>query len=89
MWQDRQDFFAGGNLSIYYSTRQLKSDDVRGLDFFVVLNTERKKRKSWVVWDEDGKYPNFILEILSDSTTKNDRNLKKQLDQDGIDSGYV
>lgn len=76
-------------MSIYYSTRQLKSDDVRGLDFFVVLNTERKKRKSWVVWDEDGKYPNFILEILSDSTTKNDRNLKKQLDQDGIDSGYV
>lgn len=82
LWQDRQDFFAGGNLSIYYSTRQLKSEDVRGPDFFVVLNTERKERKSWVVWDEDGKYPNFILEILSDSTAKNDRGLKKQLYQD-------
>lgn len=82
LWQERQDFFAGGNMSVYYSIRQLKSEDVRGPDFFVVLNTERKERKSWVVWDEDGKYPNFILEILSDSTAKNDRGLKKQLYQD-------
>lgn len=82
LWQDRQDFFAAGNMSIYYSNRQLKSEDVRGPDFFVVLKTERKERKSWVVWGEDGKYPNFILEILSDSTAKNDRGLKKQLYQD-------
>lgn len=81
LWQ-RQDFFAGANMSVYYSIRQLKQEDVRGPDFFVVLNTERKERKSWVVWDEDGKYPNFILEILSDSTAKNDRGLKKQLYQD-------
>ena len=82
LWQNRQDFFAGANMSIYYSTRQLKSEDVRGPDFFVVLNTERQERKSWVVWAEDGKYPNFILEILSDTTAKNDRGLKKQLYQD-------
>jgi Uma2 family endonuclease len=69
LWSDRQDFFAGGNLSIYYSTRQRKSEDVKGPDFFVVLNTERKERKSWVVWEEDGKYPNFILEVLSDRTS--------------------
>ncbi|PSB33175.1 Uma2 family endonuclease [Chlorogloea sp. CCALA 695] len=82
LWQARQDFFAGANLSIYYSTRQRKSEDVRGPDLFVVLDTERKERKSWVVWAEDGKYPNFILEILSDSTAKTDRGLKKQLYQD-------
>lgn len=81
LWQ-RQDFFAGANMSVYYSIRQLKQEDVREPDFFVVLNTQRKERKSWVVWDEDGKYPNFILEILSDSTAKNDRGLKKQLYQD-------
>ena len=33
LWQNRQDFFAGANMSIYYSTRQLKSEDVRGPDF--------------------------------------------------------
>ena len=82
LWQARQDFFAGANLSIYYSTCQPKSEDVRDPDLFVVLDTERKERKSWVVWAEDGKYPNFIWEILSDSTAKCDRGLKKQLYQD-------
>lgn len=81
LWQ-RQDFFAGGNMSIYYSTRQRKSEDVRGPDFFVVLNTECRERKSWVVWEEGGKYPNFILEILSDTTASTDRGLKQQLYQD-------
>ena len=82
LWSDRHDFFAGGNLSIYYSIRQRKSEDVRGPDFFVVLDTERRDRKSWVVWAEDGKYPNFILEVLSDRTAQVDRGLKKQLCQD-------
>ncbi|WP_017652377.1 Uma2 family endonuclease [Fortiea contorta] len=81
LWRDRNDFYAAGNLTIYYSPRQLKSEKFRGPDFFVVLGTERKTRKSWVVWDEDGKYPNVILEILSDSTAKTDRGLKKEIYQ--------
>ena len=80
--QRRNNFFAAGNLSIYYSTRQRKSEDFRGPDFFVVLDTEYKERKSWVVWNEDGKYPNLILEILSDTTAQIDRGLKKQIYQD-------
>jgi Uma2 family endonuclease len=82
LWRDRNDYFAAGNLSIYYSPRQRKSEDFRGPDFFVVLDTERKPRKSWVVWEEDGKYPNLIVELLSDSTQKVDRGLKKQIYQD-------
>lgn len=89
-WRDRPDaleqrwnnFFAAGNLSIYYSNRQRKSEDFRGPDFFVVLDTEYKERKSWMVWEEDGKYPNLILEILSDTTAQIDRGLKKQIYQD-------
>jgi len=81
-WHDRNDFFAAGNLSIYYNLQQLKTKDFRGPDFFVVLDTERRERKSWVVWEEGGKYPNFILEILSESTASVDRGLKKQLYQD-------
>ncbi len=81
-WKNRQDFFAAANMSVYYSTRQRKSEEMRGPDFFVVLNTERLERKSWVVWEEEGKYPNFIIEVLSDSTAKTDRGLKKQLYQD-------
>ncbi|MGF2034976.1 MAG: Uma2 family endonuclease [Nostoc sp. CmiVER01] len=82
LWQNRNDFYASGNLTIYYSPRQRKSENFRGPDFFVVLGTERKPRKSWVVWEEDGKYPNLIIEIISDSTGDTDKGLKKQIYQD-------
>jgi Uma2 family endonuclease len=82
LWRDRNDFYAAGNLTIYYSQKKRKTEDFRGPDFFVVLDTERKTRKSWVVWAEDGKYPNVIVEILSDSTANTDRELKKKLYQD-------
>ena len=82
LWQDRQDFYASGNLTIYYSPRQRKSEDFRGPDFFVVLGTERRPRKSWVVWEEEGRYPHVIVELLSDSTAETDRGLKKQIYQD-------
>ncbi|ODG99561.1 hypothetical protein A4S05_04160 [Nostoc sp. KVJ20] len=81
-WRERQDFYASGNLTIYYSPNQKKSEHFRGPDFFVVLGTEKKDRKSWVVWQEDGKYPNMIVEILSSSTTAVDKGLKKQVYQD-------
>lgn len=83
LWQDRNDYFAAANLSIYYSPNQKKSEDFRGPDFFVVLGTERRlDRKSWVVWGEGGKYPDVIVEILSPSTAKIDRGQKKQIYQD-------
>ncbi|MBW4464934.1 MAG: Uma2 family endonuclease [Pegethrix bostrychoides GSE-TBD4-15B] len=81
-WRERTDYFAAGNLTVYYSPNQRKSEDFRGPDLFVVLNTEWKPRKSWVVWEEDGKYPNVIVEVLSDTTAKTDRGLKKQIYQD-------
>jgi Uma2 family endonuclease len=82
LWRDKNDFYAAGNLTIYYSQNKRKTEDFRGPDFFVVLDTERKTRKSWVVWEEDGKYPHVILEILSESTANTDRELKKKLYQD-------
>ncbi len=81
-WRDRSDFFAVGNLTIYYSPRQRKSEDFRGPDFFVVLDVEKKPRKSWVVWEEGGKYPNVIVEILSPTTAETDKGLKKEIYQD-------
>lgn len=82
LWRDRNDFYVAGNLTIYYSPRQRKSEHFRGPDFFVVLDTERKTRKSWVVWDEDGKYPHVIIEILSPKTADTDKGFKKKLYQD-------
>lgn len=82
LWRNRNDFYASGNITIYYSPRQRKSEDFRGPDFFVVLGTQRKPRKSWVVWQEDGNYPNVIVELLSNSTAATDKGLKKQIYQD-------
>ncbi|MBE9055998.1 Uma2 family endonuclease [Sphaerospermopsis sp. LEGE 08334] len=81
LWRDREDFFIGANLSIYYSRQQLKNREFRGPDFFLVKDTEKRPRNSWVIWEEDGKYPNLIIELLSDSTAKVDRGLKKELYQ--------
>jgi hypothetical protein len=47
-----------------------------------VKQTEQRPRRSWVVWEEDGKYPDLIIELLSDSTASVDRTLKKELYQD-------
>ncbi|GJD22660.1 hypothetical protein RIVM261_076160 [Rivularia sp. IAM M-261] len=82
LWRDRTDFYAAGNLTIYYSSEKVKNKDFRGPDFFVVLDTKPKTRKSWTVWEENGKYPNLILEILSPSTADTDRNFKKTLYQE-------
>lgn len=81
-WQSRQDFFAAGNLSIYYTPPGQNAPRVRGPDFFVAMNTECKPRKSWVVWQEGGKYPDAIVEVLSPSTAKTDRTKKKKIYQD-------
>ncbi|MDJ1179859.1 Uma2 family endonuclease [Roseofilum sp. BLCC_M91] len=80
-WRDRQDFYVAGNLSVYYSRQQIESGDWRSPDFFVALKTERKPRKSWVVWQEDGNYPHVIVEIFSQNTPPADRQVKKELYQ--------
>ncbi len=80
-WSERNDYYATGNLTIYYNAEQLKKRDFCGPDFFVVLNTEKRPRKSWVVWGENGQYPHVIVEMLSDSTAKIDRTKKKDLYQ--------
>ena len=81
LWQDRNDYFASGNLTIYYSGEETKSEKYSGPDFFVVLDAIQRLRKSWVVWLEEYKYPNLIVELLSPSTAKIDREDKKELYQ--------
>ncbi|MGF1601912.1 MAG: Uma2 family endonuclease [Thermosynechococcaceae cyanobacterium] len=82
LWRDRDDFFIGANLTIYFSRQQLRNRDFRGPDFFLVQPATRQSRPSWVVWEEEGRYPNLIIELLSDSTASIDRTLKKNLYQD-------
>jgi Uma2 family endonuclease len=81
LWRDQTDFFIGANLTIYFSRQQLRNRDFRGPDFFLVKRTEPRSRNAWVVWEEDGRYPDLIIELLSTSTADIDRTLKKDLYQ--------
>ncbi|MGF1601876.1 MAG: Uma2 family endonuclease [Thermosynechococcaceae cyanobacterium] len=81
-WQDRSDFYISGNLTVYYNEQQLKKRDFVGPDIFVVLGAEKRKRRSWAIWEEGGKYPNIVIELLSSSTAAVDKGKKKDLYQD-------
>ena len=79
-YDDRQDFFAGGNMFIYFSEEQARKRDFRGPDFFYVKDVKRfPLRRWWAVWEEGGRYPNLIIELLSPSTAPLDRTIKKDI----------
>jgi Uma2 family endonuclease len=78
-WHDRDDFYVGGNMFVYYSELQQKQNDFRGPDVFVVLGTQRRERKSWVVWAENGRTPDLVIELLSPSTEEVDQGEKMRI----------
>jgi Uma2 family endonuclease len=94
-WRGRTDFYTGGDMFIYYSLeqavavkREADTDVVpppdkrayRGPDFFVVKDVDGTRyRDTWVVWEESGRYPDLIIELLSPSTSGMDKTIKKRL----------
>ena len=72
-WRARDDFFVGGNMCVYFSAHQAETNDFRAPDVFVVMGAPRRKRRSWVVWEEDGRRPDVVIELLSPSTELADR----------------
>jgi Uma2 family endonuclease len=81
----RSDFFVCGNMFVYYSIEQAR--DVakgrpyfRGPDVFWVGGAKPGGlRKCWVAWEEGGRLPDVIVELLSPSTAEIDRTVKKDL----------
>ncbi len=78
-WRDRDDVYVSGNMAIYFSELQTLKNDFRGPDVFVVLDTMRRDRKSWVVWQENGRTPDVVIELLSESTESVDRGEKMRV----------
>lgn len=83
--QGRSDFYAGGNSFVYYSVEQARDVATgrpyfRGPDVFWVDGVARTPiRKAWVSWEEGGRLPDVIFELLSPSTAKIDRVDKRDL----------
>jgi Uma2 family endonuclease len=80
-WRNRNDVYCSGNTSVYYDPEQLTTRNFNGPDVYVVLGVEPRPRNSWMVWREGGRFPNVVIELLSDSTAKVDRTTKKELYQ--------
>jgi Uma2 family endonuclease len=79
-WADRNDFYTSGNMFVYYSSTQARNRDFRGPDFFAVLEVDgRKERLGWVVWEEEGHYPDAIVELMSPSTAEVDTGTIKDI----------
>ena len=80
-WAGRPDVFVGGNMFVYFSPDQVLTEDFRGPDVFVVQGVPHRDRKSWVVWEEGGRGPDVVIELLSESTAQFDKTEKKRIYQ--------
>ncbi len=70
------DVYVSGNLFLYYvegNPRKVISPDV-----FVVFGVEKKQRRTYRTWEEE-RTPDFVLEVASPKTFKNDIGGKKEL----------
>ena len=78
-WAERENYFVGGNMFVYFSLAQVRNRDFRGPDFFFVWEVRlNPPRRYWAVWEEGGKYPDVIIELSSPSTAAVDHGVKKR-----------
>jgi Uma2 family endonuclease len=72
LWFDQlSDVYVSGNLFIRYE--EDGAEKRISPDIFVVFGTSKEDRVSYTVWEEDGKVPDFVLEITSKGTVTKDR----------------
>jgi Uma2 family endonuclease len=76
-WKDSRRYYTGGNMFLHFDISNKRQ--FRGPDFFLVMDADNRERKSWVVWQEGMRFPDVIIELLSDSTRKTDKGEKKEL----------
>ncbi len=74
-FRHRDDVYVAANLLIYYQegTRASVAPDV-----FVVIGAPNRDRMSYRLWDEP-KGPDFVLEVTSRSTRREDQGPKREL----------
>ncbi len=75
-FQARQDAYVAGSMALYY--RQGDPAAVVVPDVFVVLGALHKEaRKSYLLWEEGGVAPSFVVEVASQSTSRRDATSKR------------
>ena len=76
-FQDRQDVYVSGNLWLCY--KQNVPSAAVCPDVFVIFGVENRKRQSYKVWEENGKTPDFVLEVTSKKTHSQDEEEKPDI----------
>ena len=75
-YRDRADVYVSGDLLMYYVEGNPKVSVAP--DVFVVFGVEDRRRMHYLVWEE-GKAPDFVLEVASKSTWRADLGPKRDL----------
>ena len=75
-YQDRDDVYVSGDLLVYYEEGNPRVSVAP--DVFVVFGVEDRMRMHYLVWEE-GKAPDFVLEVASKSTWREDLGPKREV----------
>ena len=70
-WRGRPDVFVGGDQFVYWSREKPATSP----DVYVAFGVAARPRSSYVVWEE-GKPPDFVLELVSPSSRERDEKEK-------------
>lgn len=75
-YREREDVCISGNMFMYYH----EGDSTKSVapDVFVAFGVAKKQRRTYLTWEE-GRTPDFVLEVASPSTFKDDMRKKKEL----------
>ena len=75
-FRNRPDVYVSGNLLLYYQKGNPRKSVAP--DVFVVTGVPKQHRRTYLLWEE-GKGPDFVLELSSEHTYRHDLRGKKQL----------
>ena len=75
-YQERGDVYVSGDLLVYYEEGNPRVSVAP--DVFVAFGVEDRMRMSYKVWEE-GKAPDFVLEVASKSTWREDLGPKREV----------
>jgi Uma2 family endonuclease len=75
-FQDEPDVYVSGNMLLYYVEGNPRISVAP--DVFVVWGVDKHERSSYRLWEE-GKGPDFVLEVTSRSTRGQDQRTKRNL----------
>jgi len=75
-YRDRSDVYVAGNMLIYYEEGNVKARVAP--DVFVVMGATPYDRSSYLLWREP-KGPDWVLEVTSRSTRREDQGRKREL----------